>query len=139
MKRTSHMNTLLVGGALAVSLVSPGFAGNLPLEPGEERLMNEDVNIITGLYTREYSLTGSGVVDYKTARQIVLSEYNEYWNSVVDTREFPLFYWYHANHDGQFEMWVDRKVEGCRCDIHPHEPLQENPWNGFQQPTQNPF
>ena len=139
MKRTSHMNTLLVGGALAVSLVSPGFAGNLPLEPGEERLMNEDVNIITGLYTREYSLTGSGVVDYKTARQIVLSEYNEYWNSVVDTREFPLFYWYDANHDGQFEMWVDSEVEGCRCDIHPHEPLQENPWDGFQQPTQNPF
>jgi len=45
MKRTSPMKSLLVGGALAVSLASPGFAGHLPLEPGDEHLMNEDVNI----------------------------------------------------------------------------------------------
>ena len=84
-------------------------------------MVNEDVNIITGLYTREYSLTKDGHVDYKTARQIVLSEYNEYWDSVVETKEYPLFYWYDANHDGQFAMWVDQQVEGCSCDIVPNE------------------
>lgn len=109
-----------------VSLGHPAFAASPPMEPSEEYLVHEDVNIITGLYAREYSLDGSGVVDYKTARQIVLSEYNEYWNSVVETKEFPLFYWYDADHDGGFEMWVDQKVEGCSCDIHPYEPLQDH-------------
>ena len=36
---------------------------------------------------------------------------------MVQTEEFPLFYWYDANHDGEFEMWIDRQVEGCPCDI----------------------
>ena len=76
-------------------------------------------------HIREYSLSGDGTVDYKTARQIILSYYNEYWNSVVETKEFPLFYWHDANHDGDFEMWVDRQVEGCPCDIHRYEPMEE--------------
>jgi len=92
----------------------------LAQEPTEEYLVNEDINIITGLYTREYALQQDGVVDYKTARQIVRSEYNEYWNSVVYTLEFPLFYWADADHDGQFDMWVDQQVEGVPCDIVPY-------------------
>lgn len=126
MKRTSFFNSLLAMGVLTLSFAHAVLAGPPPLEPSEEYLVHEDVNIITGLYTREYSLTATGVVDYKTARQIVLSEYNEYWNSVVETKQFPLFYWHDANHDGSFEMWVDEKVEGCLCDIHPYEPLQEH-------------
>lgn len=90
-------------------------------EPGEDYLVNEDLNIITGLYTREYALQGDGVVDYRTARQIVVSEYNEYWNSVAYTKEFPLFYWADADHDGQFDMWVDQKGEGFACDIVPYQ------------------
>lgn len=128
MKQKSYLQDVLLGGMLAMSLTtSPAFAASLPLEPDETHLVREDVNIITGLYTREYSLTDTGVVDYKTARQIVLSEYNAYWNTEVETKAFPLFYWYDANHDGEFEMWVDEKVEGCLCDIHPSEPLQEQP------------
>lgn len=85
-------------------MVGPGLAEELPLELGEEHLIREDVNFISDLYTQEYSLTGNGVVDYRTARQIILSEYNDYWNSVVQTKEFLLFYWYDKNHNGEFEM-----------------------------------
>ena len=101
--------------------------GNLSPEPNDEFLVNEDINIITGLYTREYALQGNGVVDYRTARQIVLSEYNEYWNSVVHTMEFPLFYWVDGDHDGQFDMWVDQKVDGMVCDIVPYQVKDNNP------------
>lgn len=108
---------------LLVVITGSSYAQNLPSEPNEEYLLNEDINIITGLYTREYSLRQNGVVDYKTARQIVISEYNDYWNSVVYTKEFPLFYWHDANQDGEFDMWVDQKVEGCFCDIIRYEAL----------------
>ena len=97
------------------------FAGNLPSEPDEKYLLHEDVNIITGLYTREYSLYNDGIVDFKTARQIIISEYNEFWDSVVETREHPLFYWYDANRDGHFDMWIDQKGKGCSCDIKPYD------------------
>ena len=103
------------------------WAENPPPEPNESLLVNEDVNIITGLYIREYSVRDNGIVDYRTARQIILSEYNEYWNTVVETKEFPLFYWYDANQDGKFEMWVDRQVEGCSCDIVRYDVVGQNP------------
>jgi len=121
-------NILIVISAavLLVSMVGMSLAENLPSEPSEKYLINEDVNIITGLYIREYSLDGTGIVDYKTARQIVLSAYNEYWNTVVEAIEFPLFYWYDADHNGTFNMWVDREVKGCTCDIHPYEPLEKS-------------
>ena len=97
MKLTPHIQTIVIGLALML------FGGEIvkaempPLEPEEAYLVDEDINIVTGLYTREYSLHQDGVVDYKTARQIIISEYNEYWNSVLETKEFPLFYW----HDGK--------------------------------------
>ena len=129
MKSKRHLRALIAGGVLVASLASPGFGGSLPQEPSEEHLLDEDVNIITGLYTREYSLTGTEVVDYRTARQILLSEYNEYWNTVVQTEEFPLFYWYDADHDGKFEMWIDRQVEGRPCDIERYD-AEGQAWEG---------
>lgn len=39
-------------------------------------------------------------IDFKTARQIITSEYNEHWNPGVETRESPLFNWHDANHVG---------------------------------------
>jgi len=120
MKRATSIQAMALGLALICGAGGAVFAADLPQEPGDEYLINEDVNIITGFYIREYSLGRNGVADYRTARQIVLSEYNEYWNTVVQTEEFPLFYWHDANEDGQFEMWIDRKVEGCLCDIVPY-------------------
>ncbi|MDR4500340.1 MAG: hypothetical protein MRJ96_02645 [Nitrospirales bacterium] len=92
-----------------------------PIDPDETLLIHEDVNIIAGLYFREYSLKGNGLIDYKTARQIIISEHSAYGNTVVYTKEHPLFYWHDRNGDGRMEMWVDQKVEGCACDIVPYE------------------
>ena len=99
-----------------------------PHEPDDTFLVSEDVNVITGLYIRTYSLHHDGIVDYKTARQIIISEYNEHWNSVVETKENPLFYWHDPDHDGTFGMWVDRGGEGCFCDMVPYKATyEENP------------
>ncbi len=124
MRPTMNIRGIALGLALVWAAAGSAFATDLPLEPGEGALMREDVNIVTGFYIREYSLAGDGLVDYRTARQILLSEHNQYWNTVVQAREFPLFYWYDADKDGHFEMWVDRKVEGCPCDIVPYHVLK---------------
>ncbi len=126
MKHPSHITTLGIGLALVLFGGEMTLAWTPPPEPSEASLINEDVNIITGLYTREYSLAQDGIVDYKTARQIIISEYNEYWNSVVETKEFPLFYWHNARHNGQWNMYVDRQVEGCSCDIVPYNVQTED-------------
>lgn len=121
MKQTTYFQAFVIGFSLVL------FGGEMvkaempPHEPEEAYLVDEDVNIVTGLYTREYSLRQDGVVDYKTARQIIISEYNEHWNSVVETKEFPLFYWHDAKRDGKWIMYVDQQVEGCTCDIVPYQ------------------
>ncbi|RMH02975.1 MAG: hypothetical protein D6704_13265 [Nitrospirae bacterium] len=125
MNTTSFSLALSLTCACLIGSPNRLLSANLPPEPSAEYLVREDVNIITGLYTREYALGKDGVVDYKTARQIVISEYNEYWNTVVETLEFPLFYWHDADHDGQFEMWIDPKGHGCVCDIVPYTPYPE--------------
>ncbi len=120
MKSHRNIHPMIVGLSLMLSVAGAAFASDLPQEPSETSLLNEDVNIVTGLYIREYSLARNGIVDYKTARQILLAGYNEYWNTVVETKVFPLFYWYDGDHDGHFDMWVDRNVDGCSCDIVPY-------------------
>ena len=110
------------------SSTSPAQMINVPMlspEPGDDLLIDEDVNIVTGLYTRSYSRQQNGLIDYKTARQIVTSEYNEYWNTVVHTKEFPLLYWEDRNQDGEFNMWVDQQGDGFPCDIIPYH-IQDN-------------
>ncbi len=119
--------SLLVALWISTSLgfTSRAMEGLPPPEPTEAFLVNEDINIVSGLYFREYSLSQNGVVDYRTARQIIISEYNGYWNSVVHTKEYPLFYWHDSNHDGQFDMWVDKRVEGCWCDVVPYRAVYD--------------
>jgi len=99
------------------------LAQGLPTEPVEEFLVNEDVNIATGLYTREYSLHNKGAIDYRTARQIIDSRQNDYGNTVVDTTPHPLFYWYDEKGKGAFTMWIDPEGQGCQCDIVPYTAL----------------
>lgn len=96
------------------------LAQGLPTEPAEEFLVNEDVNIATGLYTREYSLHKNGVIDYRTARQIIENRHNDYGNTVVDATPHPLFYWYDEKGKGAFTMWIDSEGQGCLCDIVPY-------------------
>ncbi|HET9962235.1 MAG TPA: hypothetical protein VFQ34_07875 [Nitrospiraceae bacterium] len=106
--------------ALLTISTNIAFAQNLPSEPDPERLVNEDVNVVSGLYIREYSLSGNGIVDFKTARQIIQAEQNAFGNTVVETLPHPLFYWYDEQDNGDFHMWIDQKGEGCRCDIVPY-------------------
>jgi hypothetical protein len=113
-------SVLLVLTILFGTSIVESAAEILPAEPCEEHLVNEDVNIVTGLYTREYSLRGDGVIDYRTARQIIRSEYNDYGDTVVEATPYPLFYWYDAVESGRFSMWIDPKGEGCGCDIVPY-------------------
>lgn len=116
-----HCRSLLLVAAIFFSIPIPySAAESLPVEPGDENLVEEDVNIVTGLYTREYSLHGDGVIDFRTARQIIHSEYNDYGDTVVEAMPHPLFYWYDANETGLFSMWIDPKGDGCQCDIVPY-------------------
>ncbi len=117
MKNKANILTLVLSLSIILGATWPAMANPLPQEPADEYLVNEDVNIFVGFYYREYSLAQNGIVDYRTARQILLSEYDEYYSTVVEAKEYPLFYWYDDNQDGEFEMWIDRKVEGCPCDI----------------------
>lgn len=110
---------------LSLMMAGNGIAAEMPKEPGEANLINEDVNIITGLYIREYSLRGDGVVDYKTARQIIFYENNKFWNTVVETVHWPLFYWLDDDRDGVFDQFVDQRVEGDEDYIIPYLPVSE--------------
>lgn len=113
-----------LGSVVILGATLLAFAGDLPPEPGEEFLVDEDVNIITGLYTREYAMGLDGIVDYITSRQILQSEYGEFGETVVEAPALPLFYWYDANHDGHIdantEMWIDRGGQGWPSDIAPY-------------------
>ena len=115
----------MFGILFSLIMVGSGMAADVPKEPGEASLVYEDVNIITGLYIREYSMRGDGIVDYKTARQIIFHENNTFWNTVVETVEWPLFYWVDYNRDGIFDLFVDRRVEGDRKYIIPYLPVSE--------------
>lgn len=113
----------MCGILLSLVMEGNGLAAEMPKEPGEAKLVHEDVNIITGLYIREYSLKGDGIVDYKTARQIIFYENNKFWNTVVETAEWPLFYWLDDNRDGVFDQFVDQRVEGNGAYIIPYLPV----------------
>ncbi len=108
--------------ALLGSPIGSGLAEPLPHEPGDADLIREEIDGSVGLYFREYSLARNGIVDYRTARQLLFSEPDVQNASGVQAETFPLFYWYDGDQDGQFEMWVDQRVEGCRCDFVRYEP-----------------
>ncbi len=118
---STDRNTQCAWVLTATSQAQTSAIHPLSPEPDDELLLEEDVNIVTGLYTRSYSRRQNGAIDYQTARQIITSEYNTYWNTVVETKEFPLFYWEDSNQDGTFEMWVDQQGDGYPCDIIPYQ------------------
>ncbi|WP_447970592.1 hypothetical protein [Nitrospira sp. M1] len=78
MSSSTEKVTFILFNMLLLSSLTSFVHAAPPIEPEKTYLVNEDVNVIAGLYFREYSLTGNGVIDYKTARQIIVSEYNEY-------------------------------------------------------------
>lgn len=89
----------------------------LPSEPGEEFLIEQTFDSVVGLLFRDYSLRGNGQVDYRTARHIVGISYDDPASQEPDVALHPLFYWYDANQDGQWELWIDREEKGRLVDV----------------------
>ena len=89
---------------------------SIPDEPGEELLVGQSYDTIVGLLFREYSLRGNGQVDYRTARHILGLSYDDPTSEELDVAPYPIFYWYDAKQDGQWDMWVDRDEEGHLAD-----------------------
>jgi hypothetical protein len=85
---------------------------SLPSEPGEEFLIEQSYDTIIGLLFRDYSIRGNGQVDYRTARHILGIYFDDPASEEPHVAPYPLFYWYDAYQDGQWEMWVDRDEEG---------------------------
>ena len=109
------IQTLCLSAMLALCLAWPAgsFANPLlPNEPGEEFLVEQSYDTIIGLLFRDYSLRRNGQVDYRTARHILGISYDDPASEEPNVAPYPFFYWYDANQDGQWEMWVDRDEEG---------------------------
>ncbi len=112
--------TICLSAILAICLACSGTGhadSSLPTEPGEEFLVAQSSDTILGLLFRDYSLQGNGRVDYRTARHILGISYDDPASGEPDVASFPLFYWYDANQDGQWEMWVDREETGRLTDV----------------------
>ena len=104
---------------LAICLVWPTAShaeAPLPSEPGDDVLINQTYDAVVGLLFRDYSLQGNGHVDYRTARHILSISYDDPTSEEPDVAEFPLFYWYDADQNGQWAMWVDREETGRQID-----------------------
>jgi hypothetical protein len=86
-------------------------------EPGDEFLVEQSYDTIVGFLIRGYSLRGNGTVDYRTARQIMEVSYNDPTAGELDVAPYPIFYWYDADQDGHWEMWMDREGQGHLADI----------------------
>ncbi len=117
------MNTTIQTiGLFALLTFCPAWPGtshadsSLPDEPSEELLVAQSSDTIIGLLFRDYSLRGNGRVDYRTARHILGISYDDPASEEPDVALFPLLYWYDANQDGQWEMWVDRDETGRLTD-----------------------
>ncbi len=98
--------------------VLPGLAGRLSRQSiaskrtRRECLVAQSYDTIIGLLFRDYSLRGNGQVDYRTARHIMGISFDDPVSEELDVARHPLFYWYDANQDGQWDLWIDRDEEG---------------------------
>jgi hypothetical protein len=91
----------------------------IPAEPVayDKEEVDSFLDMRNGLYFRLFDLNESGKVNYMTARRTNGSSVNEFWNTVVYTFQYPLFYWIDLNKNGRFEsdqneMWIDREEDG---------------------------
>ncbi len=114
------MRKMMLSGsvcALVAALLIPPFASDafpsVPDEPGEECLVEQSFDTMVGLLFRSYSLREDGYVDYRTARHILGISYDDPAHEELDVAADPMFYWYDAHRDGQWELWVDRDEEGA--------------------------
>ena len=129
----------------------------LPVEPEEfdPKELNAYYDWRNDMFFREFDLTGSGSVNFMTARRTYKVWLDEFGTPVVLTVGDPVFYWIDLNGNGKFEedqgeMWKDPYEDGVTGNEEPYnnrdiqEPLGPGPeWSpgshgGFKQPPCDP-
>ena len=78
----------------------------LPVEPDEfdPREINAYYDWRNDMFFREFDLTGSGSVNFMTARRTYKVWLDEFGTPVVLTMGDPVFYWIDLNGNGKFEQ-----------------------------------
>jgi hypothetical protein len=116
----------------------------LPVEPDEfdDRELNAYYDWRNDLFFREFDLTGSGTVNFMTARRTYKVWLDEYGTPVVLTMGDPVFYWIDLNGNGKFEqelgeMFKDSYEDGVTGNEEPYDnsDLQEPAGPGPQWGT----
>lgn len=106
MKRISAWLGMLALVAVCLTPASDWATVTLPVEPDVEQRVDELYDHESRMFVFLYSLSGTGEVDYVTARMVQVHSRSDYGNPVYYTKAFPLFYWY--NHI----MWNDPEQDG---------------------------
>ena len=116
----------------------------LPVEPEEfdPREIKAYYDWRNDMFFREFDLTGSGSVNFMTARRTYKVWLDEFGTPVVLTMGDPVFYWIDLNGNGKFEqelgeMFKDSYEDGVTGNEEPYDnsDLQEPPGPG---PLWNP-
>lgn len=118
-------SALAPGGVISGSHLDPGQGKHLrdysliPEEPGEfdDREVEAYYDWRNDLFFRKFDMSGSGNVDYMTARRTYKVWLDDFGTPVVITVGSPLFYWVDRNGNGEFEtgkgeMWSDPNEDG---------------------------
>jgi hypothetical protein len=119
----------------------------LPVEPDEfdPREINAYYDWRNDMFFREFDMTGSGTVNFMTARRTYKVWLDEFGTPVVLTVGDPVFYWIDLNGNGKFEqelgeMFKDPYEDGVTGNEEPYdnsdlqEPAGPGPqWDGPPQ------
>ena len=100
----------------------------LPVEPDEfdNREIKAYYDWRNDMFFREFDLTGSGSVNFMTARRTYKVWLDEYGTPVVLTMGDPVFYWIDLNGNGTFEqelgeMFKDSYEDGVTGNEEPYD------------------
>lgn len=116
-----------------VALDSPPFSSiqprpKLPVEPEEfdPREIKAYYDWRNDMFFREFDLTGSGTVNFMTARRTYKVWLDEFGTPVVLTVGDPVFYWIDLNGNGKFEqelgeMFKDSYEDGVTGNEEPYD------------------
>ncbi|WP_454061054.1 hypothetical protein [Candidatus Nitrospira salsa] len=108
----------------------------LPEEPDEfdKREIEAFYDWRNDMFFRRFDMTGSGAVNYMTARRTYKVWLDDYGTPSVITVADPLFYWIDLNNNGRFEqelgeIWVDSYEDGLTGNEKPYDnsDLQDAP------------
>ena len=100
----------------------------LPVEPDEfdPREINAYYDWRNDMFFREFDMTGSGSVNFMTARRTYKVWLDEFGTPVVLTMGDPIFYWIDLNGNGKFEqelgeMFKDSYEDGVTGNEEPYD------------------